>query len=211
MARKKRRANKRATNSTPVSNLIGPIALLGTSADPPTYGHKSLLIGLLTIFPRVVTWASDNPTKNHGESLQNRHALLNALVNEIDNPQLQLIQDLSSPWTIKTLNKASIIWPGEELVFVVGSDLAEQIPTWEDPKAVMKKARIGIAPRQGWPLQEKHFTALESLGARIDLLPLQIPSSASSQVRNNPKLSEIPEAILPMMLENNLYGLKNTQ
>ena len=209
MAKQKRTTSRRATCSTPVSNFVGPIALLGTSADPPTYGHKALLTGLLTIFPKVVTWASNNPTKNHGESLQNRHALLNALVEEIANPHLQLVQNLSSPWTIKTLNKASNLWPGEELVFVVGSDLAEQIPTWEEPKAVMKKARIGIAPREGWPLQEKHFTHLESLGARIDLLPLKIPYSASSQVRNNPHPSEIPDAILPIMLENNLYGLTN--
>ena len=187
----------------------GPIALLGTSADPPTHGHKALLTGLLTIFPKVVTWASDNPNKNHRESLQNRHALLDALVNAIANPHLQLIQDLSSPWAIKTLNKASKIWPGAELIFVIGSDLARQIPTWEAPKAVMQKARIGIAPREGWPLQKQHYRHLKSLGARIDLLPLQIPYSASSHIRKKPNLSEIPTSILPLMLENNLYGLEN--
>ncbi len=189
----------------------GPIALLGTSADPPTYGHEALLTGLLTIFPKVVTWASDNPTKSHGESLHNRHALLNALVNAIANPRLKIIQDLSSPWTITTLEKAVEIWPEEELVFVIGSDLAEQIPSWEKPKAVLRMARIGIAPRAGWPLNKKHLSTLQSLGGRIDVLPLQIPSSASSQIRLNPKLSEIPDSVLPVVLEQNLYGVRERQ
>ena len=211
MARGKRKTNKHTTNSSAVTNSAGPIALLGTSADPPTYGHKALLIGLLTIFPRVVTWASDNPAKKHRESLCDRHALLNALVNAIANPHLQLIQDLSSPWTITTLEKASEIWPRSELIFVIGSDLAEEIPNWENPKAVMQRARIGIAPREGWPIQKKHLKHLESLGGRIDLLPLQIPFSASSKVRRNPKLSEIPDSILPVVLKQNLYGLRNKQ
>lgn len=192
-----------------MNSPLGQIALLGTSADPPTYGHQALLQGLLKIFPRVVTWASDNPGKNHGTSLQNRYALLNSLVEAIANPNLQLNQDLSSPWTITTLEKASKLWPAKELIFVVGSDLADQIPTWSNPQAVMQKARIGIALRQGWPIKENQLKSLRSLGGQIDLLPLKIPASASSQVRENSKLSEIPDSILPMVLEQNLYGLNN--
>ena len=146
-----------------MKTLLGPIALLGTSADPPTYGHQALLKGLLKIFPKVVTWASDNPMKHHGASLKSRHALLNALVEAIANPHLQLNQSLSSPWTIKTLEKACEIWPTEDLVFVIGSDLTGQIPDWENPEAVMKKARIGIAPREGWPIQKDHLESLKFL------------------------------------------------
>ena len=54
---------------------IGPIALLGTSADPPTLGHQALLIGLLSLFPQVITWASNNPVKIHSASLEERHQL----------------------------------------------------------------------------------------------------------------------------------------
>ncbi|WP_320666969.1 nicotinate-nucleotide adenylyltransferase [Prochlorococcus sp. MIT 1307] len=194
-----------------MSRFLGTIALLGTSADPPTYGHQALLKGLLKIFPKVITWASDNPMKKHGASLQSRHALLNALVNEIANPNLQLNQDLSSPRTIKTLDKASKIWPTNELVFVIGSDLVGQISSWENPKALMQKARIGIAPREGWPIQTEHLKSLKSLGGRVDLLPLQIPAAASSQVRLNPTTSQIPDTVLSMVLEQNLYGLRSKQ
>ena len=69
------------------------IALFGTSADPPTLGHQALLKDLATIFPKVITWASDNPDKTHGISLRKRSQLLRTLVKEISLPQIKLVQD----------------------------------------------------------------------------------------------------------------------
>ena len=82
------------------------IALLGTSADPPTLGHQALLEGLLGEFQRVVTWASDNPSKRHGAELKQRSDLLGCVVQTIGNPRLELAQDLSSPYAITTLERA---------------------------------------------------------------------------------------------------------
>ena len=128
------------------------IALLGTSADPPTYGHQALLKGLLKLFPKLVTWASDNPVKKHGATLDKRQNLLHALVKDINNPNLEFIQELSSPWTITTLERAISRWPTTELIFIIGSDLTNQVPIWVQAKVFLKQVRLGIAPRQGWPL-----------------------------------------------------------
>ena len=95
------------------------IALLGTSADPPTIGHQALLEGLLREFPRVVTWASDNPSKRHGAELKQRSDLLNRVVQTIGDPRLELGQDLSSPYAITTLERARQRWPQSPLCFVV--------------------------------------------------------------------------------------------
>ncbi|HGY5532505.1 MAG: nicotinate-nucleotide adenylyltransferase [Prochlorococcus sp.] len=190
-----------------MSNHQGTIALFGTSADPPTCGHQALIEGLLTVFPTVATWASNNPMKHHVASLEKRQALLAALVKAIANPQLELIQELSSPWAINTLELAASRWPESELVFVVGSDLAGQIPRWKQARALLRLARLAIAPRQGWPLQLQQLEALECLGARIELLPLQVPATASSEVRNQPKPAQIPAALWPLLLKHNLYGL----
>lgn len=58
------------------------IALFGTSADPPTVGHQQILLGLATQFDRVVVWASDNPFKHHGASLNDRAGMLSLVVDE---------------------------------------------------------------------------------------------------------------------------------
>ena len=62
---------------------MADIALLGTSADPPTRGHQALLTGLLEHYPRVATWASDNPMKQHAADLNMRRDLLQALVQHL--------------------------------------------------------------------------------------------------------------------------------
>lgn len=185
----------------------GPIALLGTSADPPTCGHQALLEGLLERYPRVATWASDNPMKRHAAPLAARAALLAALVRSIGDPRLEHVQELSSPWAITTLARAAAHWPGQELIFVVGSDLAGQIPRWKQAAAVLARCRLAIVPRAGWPLQPADLTALEGLGARLELLPLVVPASASTALRQRPDPSRIPAAVWPVLLQHNLYGL----
>ena len=90
------------------------IAMLGTSADPPTCGHQALLNGLLSLYPQVATWASDNPQKQHGAPLALRAQLLQALVEEINDPRLQQDQTLSHPFTIRTIERATARWPGAD-------------------------------------------------------------------------------------------------
>ncbi|MFN7895768.1 MAG: nicotinate-nucleotide adenylyltransferase, partial [Cyanobacteriota bacterium] len=153
---------------------MAAIALLGTSADPPTCGHRALLEGLLTLYPLVATWASDNPLKQHGAPLEIRVQLLAALVAAIANPRLSLEQQLSSPWSIETLERAAQQWPDHELVFVVGSDLLPQIPHWRQADQLLANVRLAVAPRQGWPLQQPDLERLRQAGAKIELLPLQI-------------------------------------
>ncbi len=187
------------------------IALLGTSADPPTVGHQALLKGLLTLFPKVITWASNNPGKRHEIPLEKRFQLLKVLVNDIANPQLEIIHELSSPRTITTLEKAQQIWPTANLTFVIGSDLIEQVPDWVNVKSILKKTRIGIAPRDGWPINATQLNNIKILGGEIELLPLKIPSSSSSNFRKNPHKSLVPTSILPKLIQENLYGLSPNQ
>ena len=76
---------------------INSIALFGTSADPPTLGHEALLGELIKIFPKVITWASDNPDKKHQIPLLKRSELLRILVKKISNPKLELCLLYTSP------------------------------------------------------------------------------------------------------------------
>ena len=220
------RTNGFAASLTPVA-----IALFGTSADPPTEGHRVLLQGLAGLYPRVATWASDNPMKQHGAPLEVRSALLGALVASINDARLAHEQELSSPWAIETLQRAERRWPNQELVFVVGSDLVPQIPRWREAAALLGRCRLAIAPRGGWPLDPHDLASLGSLGAQTEILDLEVPATASSRVRRrrapanpgpggdpaadppptppaaDPALGEVPAALRPVLLEHNLYGL----
>ncbi len=183
------------------------IALLGTSADPPTNGHQALLIGLCKLFPKVLTWASNNPGKKHIHSLNQRVELLNALVEKIALPNLELKQALSHKWAVKTLEKASIFWPAENLVLVIGSDLVKDIPTWYKASDIFKKSYLGIVPRKGWPLDNNELQKIKGMGGKSILLPLTIPETASSTIKEQQIFSQVPKAILPILKEKKLYGI----
>lgn len=142
------------------------IALLGTSADPPTRGHQALLEQLLEHHDQVVTWASDNPGKCHALPLAERCRLLDTLVLAIANPRLKLVQELSSPWAITTLNRAQTRWPGATLCFVVGSDLVPQILQWKQAKQILQRCVLTVVPRQGWPLERDALNHLRQQGDR---------------------------------------------
>ena len=190
-----------------MKTTLNSIALFGTSADPPTLGHQALLNELIKIFPKVITWASDNPDKNHHIPLVKRTQLLKILVTKISHPKLELVQELSSPRTIHTLRKAFDLWPEANFSFVIGSDLAVQIPKWLNAKSILNKATIAIAMRDGWPISNKQLEEIKELGGEIDLLPFKIPESSSSKFRESPQELLVPQELLPYLLEENLYGL----
>jgi nicotinate-nucleotide adenylyltransferase len=182
------------------------IALLGTSADPPTHGHRALLQGLLRQYPAVATWASDNPQKRHTAPLALRQALLAALVAAIDEPRLQLVQALSSPWTEVTLQRARQLWPQRQPVFVVGSDLVDQIPRWRHAARWLPGCRLAVVPRAGWSVAEAALERLRQLGARPELLTLDVPAAASSGVRAAADPGAVPEALWPLLRRHDPYG-----
>jgi nicotinate-nucleotide adenylyltransferase len=190
------------------------IALFGTSADPPTTGHRALLRGLLAHFPKVATWASDNPLKPRQAPLETRVALLAALVEAIADPRLTLAQDLSSPWATETLARARTRWPRDTPVFVVGSDLIGQMPRWRQATELLSDLELAVVPREGWPVQDEELALLRRLGSRVRLLPLPIPATASTSARGEGGAAgdpaQVPEELWPLLRQHGLYGLSST-
>ena len=84
---------------------IQKVALFGTSADPPSNGHKKIIEELSKIYNLVISYASDNPSKKHSENLYFRSLLLKTLINDFKNPNISFDQDLSSPWAFTSIIK----------------------------------------------------------------------------------------------------------
>jgi nicotinate-nucleotide adenylyltransferase len=188
-------------------NAPPTLALLGTSADPPTEGHRALLEGLAQHYGQVATWASDNPFKQHGAPLELRARLLGALVTAIGDPRIQLEQGLSSPRALETLDRAAQRWPGLELVFVVGGDLAGQVPRWWRAQDLLQRCRLAVVPRQGFALDPGALDAIRALGGKPELVPLPVPATASSAIRQHPSPEQVPPALWAELVRHNLYGL----
>ena len=117
------------------------IALFGTSADPPTIGHKKILEELSNIYSCVITYASDNPKKKHKENIFFRNLLLKTLIKDINNPKIIFNQKISSPWAIESIEECKKIYDVSKLDFVIGSDLIKEIFTWKNFDKIIQGVR----------------------------------------------------------------------
>ena len=88
-----------------MKRTIQKVALFGTSADPPSDGHKKIIEELSKIYKLVISYASDNPYKKHSEDLYFRSLLLKTLINDFNNSKISFDQDLSSRWAISSIRK----------------------------------------------------------------------------------------------------------
>jgi len=171
------------------------IALFGTSADPPTKGHEQILLCLLNIFPKVVTWASNNPFKLHHYPKDVRSELLNLLVEDINNASLFCKQEISDAKALNTINKAKKLFPHENFTFIIGSDLLNQITSWHEYQKVLAEITIGIVPRKDYPIDKEKIIHLTKIGGKFTEFNFNIPSYASSNFHLHKDLEQLPISI----------------
>ena len=50
-------------------------------------------------------------------------------------------------YTVDTLRSLHAHEPGDELTFIVGGDMADSLPTWREPREVLRLARLAVAER----------------------------------------------------------------
>ncbi len=181
------------------------IALFGTSADPPTNGHKKIIEELSKIFSLVISYASDNPSKEHQESLTFRSLLLKSLIEDLKNPNVFFDQELSSPWAIKTIKKCKLKYNTENIKFVIGSDLIEQIISWKNFNEIIKECDLFIIPREGYLINPRILKKIEENKGRYIISSFKVPNVSSSMIREKNLQLELPKSIVEIIKHKNLY------
>ena len=181
------------------------IALFGTSADPPTIGHKKILEELSKIYSYVITYASDNPKKKHKENIYFRNLLLKTLIKEINNPKIIFNQKISSQWAIESIKKCKKIYAFSKIDFVIGSDLITEILSWRNFDKIILEAKLLIIKREGYPIKSNTIKILETNKVIFEISSLNIPNTSSSLVRLNNNYSDLPKSLIDIMRKNNLY------
>ena len=184
------------------------IALFGTSADPPTAGHQTILNWLGEHYDLVVVWASDNPFKDHQTTLQHRSEMLQVAIDEIEpkKPNIRLYQELSDRRTLITVQKARKIWKDAEFTVVIGSDLVQQITKWYHIEELLKQVKILVVPRPGYSITECDLQDLRNLGGRCSIATLNAPRVSSSAYRLEQDKAVITPAVENYIQKQNLYS-----
>jgi len=181
------------------------IALFGTSADPPTIGHKKILEELSKIYAFTIGYVSNNPNKNHKEDISIRSHLLKTLIEDLDNPKILFNQSVSSQWAVESIKKCKRIYELNNLDFVIGSDLIKDIFYWKNFDKITKEVSFFIISRNGYPVESNTLEMLETYRVKFKISTIKTPNISSSKFRLNFNCSNLPSSLIDIVKKNNLY------
>ncbi|MBO8217922.1 nicotinate-nucleotide adenylyltransferase [Prochlorococcus marinus] len=181
------------------------IALFGTSADPPTIGHKKILEELSKIYTFTISYVSNNPQKKHIEDISIRSHLLKTLIDDLDNPKILFNQKISSQWAVESIKKCKEIYKFNNLDFVIGSDLIKDIFYWKDFDKIILEVSFFIILREGYPIESNTLKMLETYRVKFKISTIKTPNISSSKFRLNFNCSNLPSSLIDIVKRNNLY------
>jgi nicotinate-nucleotide adenylyltransferase len=181
------------------------IALFGTSADPPTIGHKKILEELSKIYAFTISYVSNNPQKKHIEDISIRSHLLKTLIDDLDNPKILFNQKISSQWAVESIKKCKEIYKFNNLDFVIGSDLIKDIFYWKNFDKIILEVSFFIILREGYPVESNTLKMLETYNVKFKISSIKIPNISSSKFRLNFNYSNLPTSLIDIVKKNNLY------
>ena len=185
--------------------MLKSVALFGTSADPPTIGHKKILEELSKTYDFTISYVSNNPNKKHKEDISIRSHLLKTLIEDLDNPKILFDQRLSSKWAVESIKKCKKLYEFNNLDFVIGSDLIKDIFSWKNFDKIIKEVSFFIILREGYPVKSNTIKMLETYKVKFRISSIKIPNISSSKFRLNFNYSNLPISLIDIVKKNNLY------
>ena len=181
------------------------IALFGTSADPPTIGHEKILEELSKIYAHTICYVSNNPKKKHKEDIAIRSQLLKTLIEDLDDYKILFNQSVSSKWAVESIKKCKKIYEIDNLDFVIGSDLIQDIFCWKNFEKIIKEVSFFIILREGYPVESNTLKMLDTYRVKFKISTIKTPNISSSKFRLNFNCSNLPSSLIDIVKRNKLY------
>ena len=181
------------------------IALFGTSADPPTIGHKKILEELSIIYDLTISYVSNNPNKKHQEDITTRSHLLRTLIKDLNNSRILFDQRISSLWAVESIKNCKKTYNFNNLDFVIGSDLVKDIFCWKNFDKIIQEVSFFIIIREGYPLESSTLAMLKTHKVKFKISTIKIPNISSSKFRSNSDFSDLPISLIDIVKKKNLY------
>jgi nicotinate-nucleotide adenylyltransferase len=201
-----------------LGGAVAAIGVLGGAFNPPHIGHLVLAqeatsqLGLSDV---LLVPAGEAPHKRIEPEPGREVRLAMARLAAATDPTLEASDVETSregpSFTFRTLELLSDARPNDELVFVMGADVAAGLESWRDPQRLLELARLGIAARPGNVLDEAE-AALERLGGneRAEIVKMPEIGVSSTGIRRRvaagrPIRHLVPDAIVDFIDERGLY------
>jgi nicotinate-nucleotide adenylyltransferase len=205
------------------------IALFGTSADPPSVGHRAVIRWLADRFDLVAIWASDNPFKPDRTPLEQRTEMLTLMVETLrsgssesdatpgrpraaESPchNVECRPELSHMRSIISVQRAKALWPKAHFTFAIGSDLIAQLPHWYRAANLLQECDVIAIPRPGYPIDTDALATLRDWGT-VTIADVEGPAISSSAYRQTLDAAVIPAPVAAYIERRKLYDIPTSQ
>ena len=176
------------------------LGLYGGAFDPPHLGHVELARAArreLGVDPLVVLVSADPEHKRVETPAATRLELARAAF-----PDAEVVLDEHAR-TIDTL-RAHPEW--RDPVFLIGGDEFCEFLTWKEPDEVLRRTRLGVATRPGYP-RERLQSVLDRLEhpERVLFFEIEPLPIASRELRGRLDPALLPPAVAEVVRREGLY------
>jgi nicotinate-nucleotide adenylyltransferase len=194
------------------------IGILGGTFNPPHMGHLVMAqeavdqLGLdQVVFMPVAIPPHKEAREDPGAAA--RVELCRLAVGDDDRLAVSTLEvdRGGASYTVDTLRMFHDLEAEHDLIFIVGGDMAQSLPAWREPEAILQLARLAVAEREG-VRREDIARRLERLHAGDRVLFFDMPriDVSSSAIRRRvaerrPIRYLVPDAVATAIAERGLY------
>jgi nicotinate-nucleotide adenylyltransferase len=171
---------------------VASVGILGGTFNPPHIGHlvcaqearTQLGLDCVLLMPVAVPPHKEIAAADPGGDVRLELCRLAAVDEEgVDVSDLE-IQRGGASYTVDTLRHVHAKAPEDRLTFIVGGDMAQSLPTWREPEAVLSLATLAVAEREGIRRQDISARLQPLAGAdRIRFFDMPRLDVSSSDIR----------------------------
>jgi len=197
---------------------MGDIGILGGTFNPPHMGHLVMAQEALDQLDldRVVLMPVAVPPHKEAREDPGAAARLELCRLAVAGDERFEVSSLETDrggasFTVDTLKELHDVEPEHDLTFIVGGDMAQSLPAWREPEAILALARLAVAEREG-VRREDIVRRLDSLhdGSRVVFFDMPRIDISSSSIRRRvaegrPVRYLVPDAVAAAIAQQGLY------
>jgi nicotinate-nucleotide adenylyltransferase len=202
------------------------IAVLGGAFDPIHNGHLAAAESVARVFQvdevHFVPAYSAPHKPSHATSPFHRFAMVALATMSFDQfrPSTIEVDALQKRYTVDTLELMHRTYSGAQLLFVLGTDMFQDIETWKEYRRLFELAHLVVVNRPGFPFREdlapfqvlsEHQQVIPPDRPSVFYLPFVVQPISSTEIRGRRAKGDDVRQWLPPMVwsyieRNRLYS-----
>lgn len=194
---------------------MSKVAVFGGTFNPFHIGHYEMLKCLcdLNFIDKVLLLPDKIPPHKVCDYMpldKHRIEMCDIICKEFSKAELCLVdfEREGKSYTVDTIKSLKEKYPNDDFYFVVGGDMLSTLDKWYNYKELIRETSFIAFERESVEGFEEELQKYKNMGADIVPVFVDIPDVSSTDFRNNPDKSLLPQKIYDYITEKGIYNVK---